>query len=123
VTRRRTVLLAVVLAASLFAAGLPADGRPVRPRYFKTVKVGDNFYLPARLTLKPYTKITWRWPEDVGDTHDVKFRRTPRGVPKYQSEPAAAGYRYAKTLVKLGTYRIVCTFHEGEMVQTVVVRR
>jgi plastocyanin len=123
VTRRRTLLFAGVLAASLFAAGLPADGAPVRPRYFKTVKVGDNFYSPARLTVRRYTKITWRWPEDVGDTHDVKFRRTPHGVPKYQSEPAAAGYRYSKVLVRLGTYRIVCTFHEGEMFQTVVVRR
>jgi plastocyanin len=49
--------------------------------------------------------------------------RGPRGVPHYQSEPAAADYRYAKLLIKQGTYRIVCTFHAGEMLQTIIVRR
>ena len=90
------------------------------------MKVGDNFYAPARLTVKPYTKVTWRWPSLAsggGDTHDVYFRKTPRGVRHYQSEAAAADYRYSRLLTKLGTYRIVCTFHEGEMRQTIVVKR
>jgi plastocyanin len=44
-------------------------------------------------------------------------------VPHYQSEPAAADYSYGKLLTKLGTYKIICTFHEGEMQQTIVVRK
>jgi plastocyanin len=122
----RTSLLLAALAAAVLAAGAVTDSQsstPPRPRYFKSVKVGDNFYAPLRVVVKPYTKVTWRWPSIAGDTHDVRFQRGPRGVPHYQSEPAAAGYRYSKLLVKLGTYRIVCTFHEGEMVQTIVVRR
>ena len=87
------------------------------------MRVGDNYYAPARIVVKPYTKVTWRWPVEVGDTHDVRFQRGPRGVPHYQSEPAAADYRYAKLLIKQGTYRIVCTFHLGEMQQTIIVRR
>ena len=122
---RRTSLLAA-LAAAVLAAGAVTDGHsstPPRPKYFKSVKVGDNFYAPLRVVVKPYTKVTWRWPVEVGDTHDVRFQRGPRGVPHYQSEPAAADYRYAKLLIKLGTYRIVCTFHLGEMQQTIIVRR
>ncbi len=123
---RRTTLLLTALAAAVLAAGAVTDAQstlPPKPKYFKSVKVGDNFYAPVRMVVKPYTKVTWRWPVEVGDTHDVRFQRGPRGVPHYQSEPAAADYRYAKVLVKLGTYKIVCTFHEGEMVQTIVVRR
>jgi plastocyanin len=123
---RRTTLLLSALAAAVLAADAVTDSQsrtPPRPRYFKSVKVGDNFYLPGRLVVKPYTKVTWRWPSIAGDTHDVRFRRGPKGFPHYQSEPAAADYRYAKLLTRVGTYRIVCTFHEGEMGQTIVVRR
>jgi plastocyanin len=123
---RRTTLILTALAAAVLAAGAVTDGRsstPPKPRYFKSVKVGDNFYAPLRIVVKPYTKVTWRWPSIPGDTHDVRFSRGPRGVPHYQSEPAAAGYRYAKLLIKQGTYKIVCTFHLGEMQQTIIVRR
>jgi plastocyanin len=27
----------------------------------KTVKVGDNYFLPAKLTVKRGTTVTWRW--------------------------------------------------------------
>jgi plastocyanin len=123
---RRTTLLLAALAATVLAAGAVTDGRsnsPPPPKYYKSVKVGDNFYAPMRMVVKPYTKVTWRWPLEVGDTHDVRFARGPRGVPHYQSEPAAADYRYARLLTKQGTYRIVCTFHVGEMQQTIIVRR
>jgi plastocyanin len=121
---RRTIVLLTALAAFV-AAGAVADGKstPPKPKYFKSVVVGDNFYAPEKLTVKPGTKVTWRWPSEVGDTHDVKFQRGPKGVPHYQSEPAAADYRYAKLLTKLGTYKIICTFHEGEMEQTIVVHK
>ena len=123
---RRTTLLVPALAAVVLAAGAGTDAGstlPPKPKYFKSVRVGDNFYAPMRIVVKPYTKVTWRWPVEVGDTHDVRFQRGPRGVPHYQSEPAAADYRYAKLLIKQGTYRIVCTFHLGEMQQTIIVRR
>lgn len=128
-TPRRTLLLLVALAIPL-AANVAADAaqpKPaLKPKYFKTVKIGDDYFAPNKLTVRRYTKVTWRWPSlesGGGDTHDVKFRKGPRGVPHYHSEAAAADYKYAKLLTKPGTYRIVCTFHEGEMRQTIVVRR
>jgi plastocyanin len=124
---RRSLLVVVTVLAAFLAAGTVADGKKApKPKYFKTVKIGDNFYAPVKVTVKPYTKVTWRWPSLAsggGDTHDVKFKKGPKGVPHYQSEPAAADYRYAKLLTKVGTYHIICTFHEGEMEQTIVVRK
>jgi plastocyanin len=126
---RRTLVVVVTALAAFVAAGAVADGKrkpAPKPKYFKSVKIGDNFYLPAKMTVKPYTKVTWRWPSlssGGGDTHDVKFQKAPKGIPHYQSEGAAADYRYAKLLTKVGTYHIICTFHEGEMEQTIVVRK
>jgi plastocyanin len=125
---KRNLLLLLALAIPL-GGQVVADAatrRPPKPKYFKTVKIGDNFYSPAKMTVKPYTKVTWRWPSLAsggGDTHDVYFLRRPKGIPHYQSDPAAADYRYAKLLTKVGTYKIVCTFHEGEMTQTIVVKK
>ena len=112
--------LAPVLAlagAALDAA--PATAAAPRP---KTVKIADNYYLPAKLTIRPDTKVVWRWPAEAGDVHDVKLKSAPKGVRKFHSEPASAGYSFKRTLAKPGRYRIVCTLHE-EMTMTITVRR
>ena len=86
------------------------------------VEVADNYYAPAKLTVRRGTRVTWRWPEVAGDVHDVKLKSAPRGVRKFQSQPASSGYRFRRRLRKPGRYRIVCTLHE-EMTMTVRVRR
>jgi plastocyanin len=126
VSRRTSLLVLLALLVSLGGAINEAHSttKP-KPKHYKSVKVRDNFYAPDKLTVKPYTKVTWRWPSDDvgGDTHDVKFSRAPKGFKHYQSEPAATDYKYSKLLIKQGTYKIICTFHEGEMEQTIVVRK
>jgi plastocyanin len=119
----RALLASLLGAIVLIGTVAPATGAPVRPRFYKSVLVRDNFYSPARLNVRAYTKVTWRWPNDSGDTHDVKLVSAPRGVVRFQSEAAAVGYSYPKLLVKTGTYRLICTFHETEMRQVIVVRR
>jgi plastocyanin len=119
----RPLLASLLGAIVLIGTVAPATGAPVRPRFYKSVLVRDNFYSPARLNVRAYTKVTWRWPNDSGDTHDVKLVSAPRGVVRFQSEAAAVGYSYPKLLVKTGTYRLICTFHETEMRQVIVVRR
>ena len=112
--------LAPVLAiagAALVAA--PATAAAPKP---KTVKIFDNYYQPAKLTIKPRTKVVWRWPAEAGDVHDVKLKSAPKGVRKFHSDPASAGYSFKRTLLKTGRYRIVCTLHE-EMTMTITVRR
>ena len=112
----RPALVLAIAGAALVAA--PATAAAPKPR---TVKIHDNYYLPAKLTVKPRTKIVWRWPSEAGDVHDVKLKSAPKGVKKWQSEPASSGYTYKRTFKKVGTYKIVCTLHE-EMKMTVKVK-
>jgi plastocyanin len=90
----------------------------------KTVKVGDNFFSPKKLTVERNTTVRWRWPgaDEAGDVHDVALTRGPKGVKKFHSEAAATDYSYKRKLKKPGTYKIVCTLHE-EMRMTIKVRK
>jgi plastocyanin len=89
----------------------------------KSVEVADNYYLPAKLTVKVGGKVTWKWPDDVAiDVHDVKLKSAPKGVKKFHSEPASSGYRYTRTFKKPGRYKVICTLHE-EMKMTITVKK
>ena len=112
------LLLAIAIAGAALAAA-PAIAAAPKPR---TVEIADNYYAPVKLTVKPGTRVTWRWPEEAGDVHDVKLRSAPKGVKKFQSEPASSLYEFRRTLKKPGRYRIVCTLHE-EMAMTIQVKR
>jgi len=113
----RPALVMALAGAALVAA--PATAAAPKPRI---VKIADNYYVPAKTTIKPGTRVVWRWPSEAGDVHDVKLKSAPKGVRKFHSQPASAGYRFKRTLEKRGTYRIVCTLHE-EMKMTITVRR
>jgi plastocyanin len=86
------------------------------------MRVADNYFLPARLTVGKGSTITWKWPYEAIDVHDVKLRSGPRGVRRFHSEPASSGYRYKRKLTVPGTYKIVCTLH-AEMRMTIRVHR
>ena len=94
-----------------------AAAKPVR----KTVKVGDNFYSPRKLTVPRNSTIKWAWLSDNSETHDVYLSKGPGGVKRFHSEPAATDYSYAKKLTRKGTYSVICTFHEN-MKQKITVR-
>ena len=92
-----------------------------KPKPPTDVKVGDDYFTPLKKTVKPGTKIVWKWLLVNGNTHDVKLKKGPKGVKKFQSDPAAADFVYKRTLKVKGKYSIICTFHEN-MVQTITVR-
>lgn len=119
--RRLGLILSLVVAAGLVPAAVAVVPRAATP-VKRTVKIGDNFYAPIKLTVPKGSTITWKWPTDTGDTHDVHLGRGPRGVKKFESEVAAAGYSYKRKLTVAGKYHIVCTLHE-EMTMDIVVRR
>ena len=108
----------LALAGAAFVAA-PATAAAPKPRI---VKINDNYYLPAKLKVKPRTKIVWRWPSEAGDVHDVKLKSAPKGVKKFHSQPASASYTFKRRLDKPGRYKIICTLHE-EMTMTITVRR
>ena len=114
-TLRRT--LPALAAGAVLLSTAPAGAAPGD----KTVKLYDNYFAPVELSMRKGATVTWKWPDDPIDVHDVKLKRGPEGVRKFHSEPASSGYRYKRTLRVKGTYRIICTLHE-EMTMTIRVR-
>jgi plastocyanin len=116
--RRRVLAAPLVGVLALALAGASAASGP-KPR---TVKVGDDYYSPVKLTVKPGTKIKWTWLDGNADTHDVRLGSRPKGVKKFKSELAASDYSFSKKLTVPGTYKIYCSLHK-EMRETIVVKK
>jgi plastocyanin len=106
-------------AAAALAVAPVATARKV-PR--KTVKVGDYFLSPGKITVKRGTRITWKWLNTNGDTHDVKLKKGPKHVKKFHSEYASTDYKFSKTLTKKGKYTVICTLHPTQMHQVITVK-
>jgi plastocyanin len=135
--------IATALAA-MTAAGVlvpvVADGATKRKPQKKTVTMNDNFYGPAKLTINAGSTVTWQWPVEVGDSHDVKLTKKPSGArftyvdedtgkkvtrTTFTSPPFAAGPAKFKVtgFTKPGKYHLICTFHETEMTMDITVRK
>jgi plastocyanin len=110
--RARHALVVLTGAAALAAAPGPATAAKSKSKRV-TIGVFDNNYSPAKKTVTAGTTVRWRWDDSITDVHDVKLSKAPKGVKKFQTEPLAAGDTYSKKLTKAGTYRFICTFHEG----------
>ena len=116
--RAAGVLLATgVAAAAVIPAASLGASKPVR----KTVKVGDDYFGPSKMTVSKGKTVLWKWLAANGNTHDVKLKKHPKGVKSFHSAPATSGYTYKKTLKVKGTYKVICTFHEG-MTLTITVK-
>ena len=115
----RRGLLVAGAAAVVFAVA-PAAAKTATPKPL-TVKVGDDYFLPVKKTVRPGTKVVWKWLSANANTHDVKLLHGPKGVKKFHSDPAAADFTFKRTLKVKGKYSIICTFHQG-MVQTITVK-
>lgn len=122
-------MAALALAGAAGLAGGAAAGGDPGPRagaaakpVKKAVKVGDNFFRPARLRVPRKSTISWKWLRGNGETHDVLLVRRPKRVRRFQSAPAATGYTFRRKLRKPGRYLLVCTYHE-EMSMTIRVKR
>lgn len=130
--------LATTVAAGVLIP-VVADGATSRSPQKKNVVMKDNYYSPAKLTINRGSTVTWKWPSDVGDSHDVKLTKKPSGAKftyvndsgrkvtssKFQSPPFAAGPAkfVVKGFTKPGKYKLVCTFHETEMTMTITVKK
>lgn len=126
---RRVTIVAVTCLTAFAVGTVPAtEGKSTSKKtrkskaQKKTVKIGDNYYSPKKLTVNPNSTITWKWPDDTGDTHDVLLDKGPKGVKEFQSESAGSFYSYKKKLKKPGTYKIICTLHD-DMKMTITVRK
>ena len=120
----RKAVLSLAVAGAALAWGGAADG--ATSLKLKQVKMFDNYYSPAKLTVKVGQPVQWVWPSDVGDSHDVKVKKAPRGAKKFASPPFAAAAKWPRPPMKFkkaGTYKLFCTFHETEMTMTITVKK
>ena len=119
-TRTRRLLAggAALALIGALAGGLAevADAASTTGTANAAVKLGDNFFQPTKLTVTAGTKITWTW--TGSNTHNVTVVSGPQ---KFHSGDQNSG-TYTHTMAKVGTYRIVCTFHPG-MVMTLKVKK
>lgn len=115
---RRAVTFVAIGAAALAVAPAATAGKTPR----KTVKVGDYFLSPGKITVKRGTRVTWKWLSGNGDTHDVKLKKGPKGVKKFHSQYATTDYKFSKTLRKKGKYTVICTLHPALMHQVITVK-
>lgn len=125
-------------AAALVLAAPAQAGSTAKPQK-KTVKMFDNYYGPSKLTITKGSTVTWKWPVEVGDSHDVKLTKKPSGAKftyttssgkkvtrsTFQSPPFAAGPASFKVVgfTKPGKYHLICTFHETEMQMDITVKK
>jgi plastocyanin len=116
--RRGLIPIAVLAGVALLGAA------PAQAARHKTIRIGDNYFAPDAVKVKPGTIVTWKWPgfDEAGDVHDVKLKSGPRHVKKFHSEPAASDYTFKRKLKVVGKYKIICTLHE-DMRMTIRVRR
>ena len=108
------------ISAFAVAALAAAPATAAAPKPLK-VTLADNYFLPAKKTVKKGTTVKWKWGPEAYDVHDVKLKSAPKGVKKFHSSPGTAGFSYKKTLKKPGVYKFVCTLHE-EMKLTIRVK-
>jgi plastocyanin len=116
--RRLVALAAIGAAAAGSAAPALAGSTPSR-----TVRVGDNFFSPTRLTVDRGTRVVFRWNSDNTALHDVVLDDGPSGVEFAPSQQRRTGYTYRRTLRRAGTYKFICSLHPTQMRLTVRVRR
>jgi plastocyanin len=103
-------------------AAIPASAGKAEPPK-KTVKLGDYYMTPEKLTVPRKTQVVWKWPTVAGDSHDVKLTKTrPKGVKGWQSEIAVSNFTYKKRLKVKGKYVVICSLHPNSMRQTIIVR-
>jgi plastocyanin len=113
-----------LLAAGVAAlAVIPAASGSAAARKAKqvVVKVGDDYYSPAKPKVARGTTVVWKWLAVNGNSHDVELKSGPKGVKKFHSASAAASFSFKRKLTVKGTYSIICTFHQ-DMTMSVVVR-
>ena len=116
---RRAVLATVVVGAvAAFAAapaGLAAGSKP------RVVKVGDDYFGPAKMTVSKGKTVMWKWLSYNGNTHDVKLTKRPKHVKSFHSDPATSDFTFKRKLTVKGKYTVICTFHEN-MRMTITVK-
>jgi plastocyanin len=99
----RTYLVRLALLASLAAAFACSDS--TSPSTGNVVKVKDNFFDPATLTVAVGQKVTWQWAGS--NPHNVTWV-TSSGTGNSATQTSGT---YDRDFSAAGTYDYYCTIH------------
>ncbi len=107
--------LSIAAAAGLVIAMLVAAGASGRAT--KTVDVADDFFDPAKVTIKEKNKLAFNW---IGaNEHDIAKTKGPGKF--FESGPIqGSGVLYTKKFSKAGKYTLICTLHDDMDMKVVV---
>jgi plastocyanin len=109
------VLAAVPLLVAFAAVGSgSATGSSVRAAASKSVKVGDDFFKPARLTVSRGTTVVWTWKGK--NRHSVTEINS-----RFGSKVKRKG-TYKHRFAKKGKFTIYCKVHPIDMRAKVIVK-
>ena len=104
--RRIAAVASLATAAALAFAG--AGGADVANK--RAVDVGDDFFSPDKLSISAGTKLAFNW---IGkDDHNVTKKKGPGGG-FASATTDARGVNFQKKFKKAGTYKLICTVHDG----------
>jgi plastocyanin len=104
-TTGRRVAVGLLAAATAILVAAPSAGARGT-----TVKVDDDFFSPTNLSVSAGTKVSFNW---VGnDKHNVVKKSGPGG--SFSSTVTDdQGVQFKHKFKKAGTYKLICTVHEG----------
>ena len=75
-----------------------------------TVKLGDDFFKPTEKTVSAGTKVKFNW---IGsDKHNIVKQSGPGGTIDSGIQQGS-GVLYKHKFKKKGTYKLICTIHDG----------
>jgi plastocyanin len=107
---RKLILIALAVTATMLLAvpAIAAGG--------KSVKVGDSFFRPGKVTIGRGTKVTWNWGGVL--LHNVTVKSGPV---KFHSKTFVNG-SFSHVFARKGKYVIFCTLHPTNMRETIIVK-
>ena len=106
----------IVVGAQAESEELPTEEQPVEERPSVTVRLTDNRFRPARITIAAGTTVIWVNEEDDPELEHNVIARDYR----WASSNFLPGESYEHTFTTPGTYRYFCDLHGGMIGQVIV---
>jgi plastocyanin len=115
--------LALCVGAGVIPAVAIAGNQPSKSKV-KTIRVADDYFSVARLTVSKGQTIKWVWSRNNQDSHNVTLLSGPKGVSKVKltSGTGATGVRFERTFLKPGKYHFQCIIHPYSMNTVLIVK-
>jgi plastocyanin len=104
---RLRLFVAFALASGL---ALVALSGVAGARASTTIQLDDNFFSPSSKTVSKGTKVKFKW---VGSNNHNVVKKSGPGGSFSSGTTDDRGVNFKKKFKKSGTYKIICTIHQG----------